>query len=144
MLLFHEIGQWLPGQLRVRWVESSFPSIPEVNSIIESTWQEAMRLPGMHLFDGPMCRLESFRREGDELLIELSRTSYRQFFGTNLKHPELADRYGPRVLAGPVGVSPALISSDSFLMLGLRNQSVAYYPNRLRWCATPQILLSWA
>src|SRR4051812_22366137 len=107
MLIFHEVGVWRPGQLDVRWVPSSFPHIPEVEQIIQDTWRRATAKPGMHLFDGPMCRLESYRREGDRLHIELARTSYKPFYGTNLTHPELADRYGRRVLAGPVGVSPA-------------------------------------
>jgi 8-oxo-dGTP pyrophosphatase MutT (NUDIX family) len=46
-------------------------------------------------------------------------------------HPELADRFGPHVLANPVGVSPALETADGFLMLGRRNARVAYYPSRV-------------
>ena len=34
-------------------------------------------------------------------------------------------------LANPVGVSPALLSADNFLIMGRRNASVAYYPNRI-------------
>src|SRR5688572_13684152 len=58
-------------------------------------------------------------------------TSYKPFLGTNLTHPELADRHGPAILANPVGVSPALITADGWLMMGRRNASVAYYPNRV-------------
>jgi hypothetical protein len=46
-------------------------------------------------------------------------------------HPELVDQFGRQVLANPVGVSPALLTADGFLMMGRRNASVAYYPNRV-------------
>src|SRR5205807_544784 len=50
--------------------------------------------------------------------------------GTNLTNPQLADRYGAKVMANPVGVSPAIVTSDGYLMLGRRNAAVAYYPGR--------------
>ena len=67
----------------------------------------------------------------DRLALTLSNTTYKHFLGTNLTHPELADRYGREILANPVGVSPALLTADNFLMMGRRNASVAYYPNRI-------------
>lgn len=88
--------------------------------------------PAVHLFDGPMCRLETWRQrtegESSRLEMELSITSYRIFLGTNL--------YGPRdlprdALANPVGVSPALETGDGFLLFGRRGGGVAYYPHRL-------------
>jgi 8-oxo-dGTP pyrophosphatase MutT (NUDIX family) len=57
--------------------------------------------------------------------------SYKPFFGTNMSHPQLEDRFGPDVMANPVGVSPALQTCDGFLLLGRRNASVAYYPGRV-------------
>jgi 8-oxo-dGTP pyrophosphatase MutT (NUDIX family) len=48
-----------------------------------------------------------------------------------MSHPEFADEFGPDVMANPVGVSPALQTSDGFLMLGQRNVSMAYYPGRI-------------
>jgi hypothetical protein len=65
------------------------------------------------------------------LELELSRTSYKVFWGTNLTHADLADRFGPETLANPVGLSCALQSSDGYLMLGRRNDSLAYYPRRV-------------
>jgi 8-oxo-dGTP pyrophosphatase MutT (NUDIX family) len=82
------------------------------------------------LFDGPMCRLESFHA-GAKLELALSRTSYKPFLGTNLTHAQYADKYGGSALANAVGLSSALESSDGFLMLGRRNGAVAYYPGRV-------------
>jgi 8-oxo-dGTP pyrophosphatase MutT (NUDIX family) len=107
--------------------------VPEVEEAIERAWAAARARPGVHLFDGPMCRLERWEVSGDgrRLRLALSETSYKPFFGTNMSHPELADRFGPEVMANPVGVSPALETSDGFLLLGRRNGAVAYYPNRV-------------
>lgn len=65
------------------------------------------------------------------LELDLSPTSYRIFFGTNLSNPGLADRFGKSALANATGLSACLMTSDGFLMLGRRNSSVAYYPGRV-------------
>ena len=43
----------------------------------------------------------------------------------------LAEEFGDKVLANPIGVSTALETADGFLLMGRRNDSVAYYPNRV-------------
>jgi len=131
MLKFHATGNWAKYQLGARSVPSTRRILPEVESLIDQAWQQAAGRPGVKLFDGPMCRMERWRASADRLEIDLSTTSYKPFVGTNLAHPELADQYGGDVMANPVGVSPALLTSDGFLMMGRRNASVAYYPNRI-------------
>lgn len=130
MLRFHSVGDWRPDQVRVRWVESARRVVPEVERMIEEAWQAALKRPGVNLFDGPMCRMEGWEASPDLFSLALSVTSYKPFLGTNLAHPELAERYGREVMANPVGVSPALHTADDFLLLGRRNSSLAYYPNR--------------
>jgi 8-oxo-dGTP pyrophosphatase MutT (NUDIX family) len=79
-----------------------------------------------------MCRLKSWRAEADgRLALVLGPTSYKHFLGTNMRRPDLADRFGPEVLANPVGVSAIVETSDGYLLLGRRNASVAYYPGRI-------------
>lgn len=130
MLTFHATGEWGPGQVRVGWVESGRRIVPEVERLIEQAWQAALGRPGVRLFDGPMCRMERWEAFPEQLRLELSVTSYKPFMGTNLAHPELAERFGREVMANPVGVSPALHTADDFLMLGRRNATLAYYPAR--------------
>jgi hypothetical protein len=131
MLAFPRIGRWEESQITISWTANSRPIIPRVEQLIEQSWRKAMSRPGVLLFDGPMCRLESLESRGDSLHLQLSRTSYKIFMGTNLTHAELADQFGPGILANPIGLSAALISSDGFLMLGRRNANVAYYPSRV-------------
>ena len=133
MLTILRTGDWGPGDVDVEWVAPGRKIVAEVEARVERAWAEAVARPGAHLFDGPMCRLERWdvSPDGRRLRVALSETSYRPFFGTNMSHPELADEYGPEVLATPVGVSPALETADGFLLLGRRNASVAYYPDRI-------------
>ncbi len=114
----------------MRQVPSTRRILPEVENLIEGAWKEVLAQPGVKLFDGPMCRMESWHGRPDLLEIALSETSYKPFLGTNLAHPEFVETYGREVMADPVGVSPALETVDGFLMLGKRNGTVAYYPNR--------------
>lgn len=132
MLTFHAIGEWAPGQLRLnRPGRSCRREVPDVERIIEDVWSSVSSRPGVHLFDGPMCRMESFTASADALSLVLSLTSYKPFVGTNLHNPQLATTYGRDVMANPVGVSALLETADGFLMLGRRNGSVAYYPDRV-------------
>lgn len=131
MLIFHAIGDYTPQQVRSVRVADTRTRLPEVDRAIDAVWAEARARLGERLFDGPMCRLEGWSAGPAELRLDLSRTTYRVFYGTNLSHPEFAERYGRSVMANPVGVSPALETADGWLMMGRRNASVAYYPNRV-------------
>lgn len=132
MLTFHAIGDWRPGHVRLEWTDrSSRQTVPEVERIIDETWTRVLGRPGVRLFDGPMCRMESFAASTDVLRLTLSQTSYKPFVGTNLENPHLADVFGPGVMANPVGVSTLLETADGFLMMGRRNAAVAYYPGRV-------------
>jgi len=131
MVVIRETGDWATGQVTVRWAESSRVIHPEVERAIESSWQAAAARLGDKLFDGPMCRLEYYQATPDQLALTLSRSNYKPFLGTNLHNAQLADRFGANVLVNPVGISAALETADGWLLLGRRNESVAYHPGRV-------------
>lgn len=133
MPTFLHTGDWSPGDIDVEFAPSGRRIVLEVEAAIDRAWQSALAVPGAHLFDGPMCRLERWEVTpgGARLRLTLSDSSYKPFLGTNMRHPEFADRYGPGVMANPVGVSPTLRTADGFLLFGRRNASVAYYPERI-------------
>ncbi len=124
-------GNWPSGRIEAHWTENSRPLLPEIEQLIDATWDQLHAQPGIFLFDGPMCRLEGFSARDGILQLALSRTQYRTFLGTNLHHPELASDWGEAVLANPLGLSCLLTSGDGELVLGRRNSSVAYYPDRV-------------
>ncbi len=131
MLSFHALGDWPAGHVTTTWVADGRRRVPAVDAAIDAAWAAAGARPGVRLFDGPMCRLESWHVTAAELRLVLSPTSYKPFVGTNMSNPQLADAYGRDVMANPAGVSPALVTADGHLMLGRRNGSVAYYPGRI-------------
>jgi 8-oxo-dGTP pyrophosphatase MutT (NUDIX family) len=122
-------GDWPPAQVRVLRVPSTWQAGPPVRELIESEWAAAAR-PGVVLYDGPTCRLEGFSADASGLTLRLSEVSYKIFVTTNLMHPELADAYGPGVLANSLGVGTPVFSSDGFVIMGRRNQTVVWYPGR--------------
>jgi hypothetical protein len=124
-------GYWQPHQVEVAWTHSSRRIVPEVERAIDEAWNAAAARLGDKLFDGPTCRLEQWSATPQCLQLTLARTTYRSFVGTNLYNIHLAQTHGPEILANPVGLSTALQTRDGFLLLGRRNDSVAYYPNRV-------------
>ena len=124
-------GDWPPGRVTQSWVPDGRRREAAVDAAIDAAWATAAARPDVRLFDGPMCRLERWHVTPGRLHLDLSPTSYKPFVGTNMLNPALADRFGPDVMANPVGVSTVLATADGLLMLGRRNQSVAYYPGRI-------------
>jgi 8-oxo-dGTP pyrophosphatase MutT (NUDIX family) len=124
-------GDWTPDQVVSFTEPNSRAIIAPVETAIEQAWERALARPGVLLFDGPMCRLQSWQADPQSLRLNLAPSSYKAFFGTNISHPEFAAAYGPAVMANPLGVSPALRTSDGWLLMGRRNASVAYYPGRV-------------
>src|SRR6516225_5243266 len=112
MLRFVLVGDWLPKQLSIARTRCNRRIESEVERAIEDAWCDASARLGTLLFDGPMCRLESWRAGDHRLDLVVSETSYRPFLGTNMAHPEFADRFGRDVMANPVGVSALLSTAD--------------------------------
>jgi 8-oxo-dGTP pyrophosphatase MutT (NUDIX family) len=111
--------------------QSTFAPTQIVQSEIERVWTTLGQRPGVHLFDGGLCRVESFDAREGELELQLSETSYKSFAGTNMHNPQFASQYGQAAMANPLGMSAALISADGLLAMGRRNERVAYYPGRI-------------
>ncbi len=131
MLRFHLTGQWLPEDVKSHAAPDTRRTLPEVDALIDAAWKSAGQRPGIHLFDGAMCRWESSKVDGQRLTLGFSQTSYRIFLGTNLSYPQLYDTHGPDVLANPVGLSVILLTHDGYLLMGQRSDSVAYHAGRV-------------
>ncbi len=126
-------GYWTPGQVEMVEVPSTLTIAASTQKLIDDAWTEIGKRTGLHLFDGPMCRLESVDQSArpNHLRFTFSRTSYKPFFGTNLTNAHIADTLGEAALANSLGASVALLAGDGLLLLGRRSSRVAYYPNRI-------------
>lgn len=123
-------GPFAERDVHVRIVESGRRIVPDVDRAIEAAWQATLARPGVRLFDGPVCRLESLKQTSAGVQVDVSRTSYRILVGTNFNHPEFVETHGLDVMANPLGVSAGLLTRDGWILMGRRNESVAYYPSR--------------
>ncbi len=128
------IGAFAPEGLVLAWGNERRAANEEVDRLIEETWRvETARAEaaGRHLFDGPMCRLIDWRIADGRLALTLGAVSYREFMGTNATRANVRYRYGPEVMANPLGVSAAVVTDDGFLLLGRRSRQVALYAERI-------------
>jgi 8-oxo-dGTP pyrophosphatase MutT (NUDIX family) len=129
-IVIHATGDWPAASVQIQIVPSSWKAPASVIQQIDAEWERVAR-SGITLFDGPMCRLESFHASAGALTLSLSETTYRIFVGTHLYHTELADVHGPSILANSIGVSVLVRTADGWLLLGRRNETVVYYAGRL-------------
>jgi 8-oxo-dGTP pyrophosphatase MutT (NUDIX family) len=121
-------GYWRHGQLTCTMVASTYAPIAEHIAGIDEAWTSACARPGVHLFDGPLCRFERLSATPEHFQLNVSRCSYKQFLGTNGTHPHWATSHGWSSLANAVGTSAALVSGDGWLVFGRRSSAVALYP----------------
>jgi hypothetical protein len=127
------VGQFTAEQVRVDWKNSRRNPEPEIEEIIEKTWNESLqkaRETGGKLFNGRLCRLIDCATD-DGLRLTLGPCDFKHFLGTNLTHAHLRYGHGPDTLADALGVSAAVVSRDGFLTLGRRSQEVFYHAGRI-------------
>jgi hypothetical protein len=127
-LTIYALGSWQPHQIQAHRAHSSLALSAYHQTAIDSAWNKTAERPGIHLFNGAMCRLESFTSTSDLLTLGFSVTDYRHFLGSHAAHPHWADEYGQSVMANPLGTSIIIRSSDGYLVCGKRSQAVALYP----------------
>ncbi len=121
-------GYWRQGQISTAIIESTYTPTAQLSALIDTAWTTACARPGVHLFDGPLCRFEQLIADPDHFHLVVSRCSYKQFLGTNGCHAQWAARHGWASLANAVGTSAALVSGDGWLVFGRRSTAVALYP----------------
>ena len=125
------VGLFGRDRVQVRWSDSPRPTNRQIESIIEATWDEQTRLAaeqGRRLFNGRLCRLINCETQGPLLQMTLGEVSYKEFVGTNLTNAQLRYIHGPDVLANPLGVSAAVVTSDGYVLLGRRSNKVFSNP----------------
>jgi hypothetical protein len=118
----HATGQWRRAQITTTRVASTFAPDAATIALVEAAWAAAQAKPGVHLFDGPTCRLERLEATPDHLHLAWSPSSYKWFLGTNGTHPHVAQR------GDAIGTSAAVVSSDGWLVFGRRSTAVPLYP----------------
>jgi len=121
------VGLFGRDRVQVRWSDSPRPTNDQIESVIEAAWAEQTRLAaeqGRKLYNGRLCRVINCETQGLVLQLTLGEVSYKEFVGTNLTNAQLRYIHGPDVLANPLGVSAAVVTSDGYVLLGRRSNKV--------------------
>jgi hypothetical protein len=121
------VGDWTADRISTTWTGRTWMPSAAISSAVDERWTAAVQRGGRTLFDGPLARLDRCRLSGDRLHLDLSATSYRFFWGTNVSDPSLPDDDR----ADPLGTSAVVLSADGHLILGRRSPSMALYPGRV-------------
>jgi len=127
-------GTFVWDDVSVTWTDQPRQCNDELGRLIDQAWEVALwqaRKAGQSLFDRPLCRLVSYCAHDGRFDMTLGPVSYKEFVGTNQTQAYVRYIHGPEVLADPLGVSAAVVSSDGFLLLGRRSTPVMRYPERI-------------
>ena len=128
------VGQFDRDRVQVRWSDSRRPTNEQIEAAIEEAWAAQTRVAaaeGRRLYDGKLCRVINCETQEAALLVTLGEVSYKEFVGTNLTNAHLRYVHGAEVLANPLGVSAAIVTSDGFVLLGRRSNKVFYNAGRV-------------
>jgi hypothetical protein len=128
------VGQFSREDLTVNWSDQPRPSTDAIDQQIEQVWKEQTRQAreaGRRLYNGRLARLVSYAQHDKKLELNLGPVSFKEFLGTNLTHASLRYQHGTEVLADALGVSAALVTSDSYILLGRRSHKVMFHPGLL-------------
>lgn len=127
-------GTFREGDVRVAWDETPFPFPADLRRLIEETWareQARAQAAGQVLFPGPMCGLRGWVHADGQLRLDLRRTDYREFVGTNRNLGTVLPRFGGDALVNGIGVNAAAVTGDGFLVLLRKSQRVFDRPGML-------------
>jgi len=128
------MGAFGREDLDLRWTDQARPSDADVDVLIDHAWKKELQRAekdGCNIFNGQLARLINHSLDGQKLRLDLGPVSYREFVGTNLRHPFLQYSYGPEILANPLGISAAVATNDGFILLGRRSRNVVFHQGML-------------
>lgn len=97
---------------RLRYVAASRSLPPEVVDIVEREWRNHPLSTEPAAASRPLCRYLRHELTPDETVIYVGDTTYAEAYGTNVRNPALAERYGIDVLSNALSVSGLLMTRD--------------------------------
>ncbi|MHC5111632.1 MAG: NUDIX hydrolase [Planctomycetota bacterium] len=121
-------GRFDRSEVAISTTSSARKRHPVLEAGITRIWDAEVadaQVRGVRLYNGELARLAGIRSNQARLQLELGRTCYRDFMGTNLHQLGETLSYGEEYLANPLGISAVVLTSDGFLALGRRSMTVA-------------------
>jgi hypothetical protein len=131
------IGHWSRDKVECRLSDEPMARNAETERLIAEAWDEHARRAaerGQLFFAGAMCGLRDWTVNSDALHLQFGLTDYREFVGTNVVHPEFAERFGEEYLSNGAGVCSTIETTDGQLVLHRRSEQVFEHPGMLHFC----------
>jgi hypothetical protein len=128
------MDQFPREKVLVTWSDRPRETNDSVEELIEKAWLDqtkAAETSGVKIFNGKLSRLISHRCEDDLLKLTLGPVSFKEFIGTNATQAYIRHLHGTEVMANPLGVSTAVCTNDGLIVLGMRNNNMIQYANRI-------------
>lgn len=116
-------------RIKINWDASKRVLPPEFQTKIDAFWKtESVGKP--HLFNGDLCRLNHWEKQGDRLILHFGLGNYKALWYSNAFCREIRAQRGEDFLARALGVSAVIVSSDQQIILLKRSAQVGEDPGR--------------
>ncbi len=128
VFLVEVAGRFTPTELRIVWRDQPRAPHPVLEPLIQEAWER--RLDQVHrsggvLFNGELTRYQRHELRDGVLTIEVGKTDYREFIGTNFGSDPRRHQVGWEHFSNPIGTSTTVITRDGWIVLGRRSERVA-------------------
>lgn len=126
-------GNFSQNEVKISWNPSlRLLPIPLMEKI-EAYWNKVVNQTSKshYIFDGELCRLNSWKIEQNRLNLCLGRTNYKELLYSNNLIQKDREQYGTEFLSNALGISAILICCDDKIILIERSDMVGEYPERI-------------
>jgi hypothetical protein len=110
-----------------RHLAISSNQVAEKNKIIENISKS-----GKKVEIKPLYKFFSLIEKEDSIILNLGYTDFGEYLLTDVTHPEWCDKYGPSIMSNPLSISAITVTSDNFILLGRRSDSVIDQPGMIQ------------
>jgi len=126
-------GRFYSSEVSVQWQDSSTSLPATLKARIDAHWQNAVQQTDKkdYIYDGELCRLNSWDVEKGRLRLHLQKTSYKALLYSNQHAAEIVGQFGSECLSRALGISLILVSSDGRLVLIRRSATVGESPGKI-------------
>jgi 8-oxo-dGTP pyrophosphatase MutT (NUDIX family) len=138
--VFLRMKDFAGREIELSVIARAQPLDAQVLRLIDIEWEryavaQAERGRFGHLTISQLFRLESYSVDQERVRLVLSQTDYREVYGTNITHPEIASVYGNGFMGNALGLCSLVKSSDGYFGIFKRSEEVHELPGYFHFCA---------
>lgn len=126
-------GNYNQNKVKITWNPSLRLLPSSLMAKIESYWNKEVKQTSKnhYLFNGELCRLNTWEIKQNKLNLHLGRTNYKELLYSNNFIQDINQQYGREFLSKALGISAVLISCDQKTILIERSDTVGENPGMI-------------